>query len=255
MASAVVLAGRENTGKLKDISGERWEALIPIAGAPMLQYVIDAVSEARQIERVIIVGPEDALRDRIKGRAITYVPPQGGIVANVRAAVQLLSPDEQVIIVTSDVPLITAQTVDGFLDECRAVGPADVYYPILERRVLEARYPTTVRTYAKLREGTYTGGNFFVIKAGMIDAVGEIAEKFVAARKSPLQMAGLLGWSFIIKLLLGRAALPELVERAVRILGAPAQVVETQQAEIGIDVDKPSDFELVEAELAKRRLG
>ena len=36
---------------------------------------------------------------------------------------------------------------------------------------------------------------------------------------------------------------------------SPAQVVETQYAEIGIDVDKPSDFDLVQAELAKRRLG
>lgn len=249
MASAVILAGRENTGKLKDFSSERWEALIPIAGKPMLQHIIDAVSAAKQISRIIIVGPEEAYRDRIQGRDLEYVAPQGGIVPNVRAGAALLPPDEQVIIVTSDVPLITAATIDGFIDECRAAGPADLYYPILERRTMEGRYPTTKRTYAKLREGTFTGGNLIIVRAGAVEPIAAVAEKFVAARKSPLQMAGLLGWSFIMKLLLGIASVRELVTKAVSVLGLPALAVETHQAEIGIDVDKPSDFELATAEL------
>lgn len=251
MASAVIIAGRENTGKLKDFSSEQWEALIPIAGKPMLQWVVDAVSGARQVDRVIIVGPEQAYRDRISGRDITYVAPRGGILPNVRAGVALLSPSEQALIVTSDIPLITAGTIDRFIDECRAAGQADIYYPILERRTMEGRYPTTKRTYAKLREGTFTGGNFFMVTAGVLEPVADVADRFVAARKSPLQMAGLLGWSFIIKLLLGMASVQELVRKGSKILGYPACAVETKQAEIGIDVDKPSDFELATTELTK----
>lgn len=252
MTSAIILAGRENGGKLKDMSNEQWEAMIPIGGKSMLQWVLDAVDGSTGVGRVIVVGPEAAYRDRVHCRDLSFAAPRGSIVENVRAGLALLPADETVIIITSDIPLITAAEVDGFLAECRAAGPAELYYPILDRRTMEARYPTTKRTYAKLVEGTFTGGNFIVVKANVVEPLAALFDKFIAVRKSPLQMASLLGWTFLIRLLLGRARLQQVVDRAVKVLGFPARAVISQQAAMGIDVDKPSDFELVTAELAAR---
>lgn len=252
MTSAIVLAGRENAGKLKDMSTEQWEAMIPVAGRPMLQWVLDAVNASTEVGRVIVVGPEDALRDRVQCRDLSFAAPRGSIVDNVRAGLTQLPPDDMVIIITSDIPLITGATIDGFLAECRAAGSAELYYPILERHTMEGRYPTTKRTYAKLVEGTFTGGNFFVIRAGRVEQLAELADKFVGARKNVLQMASLLGWTFLVRLALGRAHLQQIVDKAVKVLGFPARAVISEQAPMGIDVDKPSDFELATAELTAR---
>ena len=44
LVDAVVLAGQANQGALRDVSSATNEALIEVAGRPMLQYVIDALA-------------------------------------------------------------------------------------------------------------------------------------------------------------------------------------------------------------------
>lgn len=250
MIDAIVLAGRANEGKLRDYSQVSQEAMIPIAGRPMLAYIAEALAEARDIGRIVIVGPAGELGPAVEGFQVTFTEPAGGIMENVLAGAARLGEADQILVTTSDIPLITSGTVDGFITECRR-NPADLYYPIIERKAIEARFPTTTRTYARLKDGTFTGANMVLVRLGALQQVAEVAGRFVDARKSPLKMASLLGFGFILKLLLGSARLAELEEVAQRILGVTGRVVITQEVEMGIDVDKPSDLELVEQVLAR----
>jgi len=72
----------------------------------------------------------------------------------------------------------------------------------------------------------------------------------VALRKKPLQMARLLGLYYLLKLITGRLSIAEIERRIEQKLHFKGAAVVTPFAEIGIDVDKPSDLALVREVLA-----
>jgi hypothetical protein len=129
--------------------------------------------------------------------------------------------------------------------------PAELYYPALPREDAQSRFPNVKRTYAKLREGTFTGGNVFMIDPRVAPRLAAKAREFVALRKSPARMAGRLGPAFLVKLLLGVLSVRELEIKVSRMFGVKGGVVITRSVEIGVDVDKISDLDLVRQELGR----
>lgn len=240
---AVVLAGRANEGKLKDASPAQWEALIDIAGKPMLQYVLDALENASSVGEVIVVGPEDALSGVVNSTRTRFVPSGGDMLDNLSRGFSALPGREKVLVSTSDIPLITPGVVDGFINECGGLE-ADFYYPIIARHACEARYPGVKRTYAAMKDGQFTGGNMFIASLGKAASLRTTLEFLVNNRKKPLRMAAVLGVPFVIKLLLKRLSIREAEEKVLRLYGIKARAVRTSFPEIGVDVDKPLDLDL-----------
>ncbi|MDQ7794406.1 MAG: nucleotidyltransferase family protein [bacterium] len=254
MVDAVVLAGRANTGKLAGVSTAANEALIPIAGKPMLHYVLEALDQAAGVGRVAVVGPRALLAPGSGsfGAKVVFVEPAGDVIANLLAGVDALDPDGMVLAVTSDIPLLRARVVDGFLAEC-AARPADLHYPFVTRELAEARFPGMRRTYACLRDGMVTGGNLVLFDPAVLRARAGEARAFYAARKNPLRLAGLLGPTFIIQLVLRRLSVAGLEATACRLFGLRAvHAVRTAFPEIVVDVDKPDDYSLVGGFLGER---
>ncbi len=245
---AVVLAGRANDGKLKDSSPEAWEALIDIAGKPMLQYVLDALAEASSIGEVVVVGPP-ALAERVRCERARYVPPGGSMVDNLSRGIEALPGRGTALVCTSDIPLITPRAVDGFVAECGSAD-ADFYYPIVRRENAERVYPGVKRTYARIADGVFTGGNMFVARVAVAERLRKTLEFLVENRKKPFRMAAVLGIPFVLKLLLGKMTIREAEDKVMSMYGIKARAVQTAFAEIGVDVDKPSDLELARAVLS-----
>ncbi|HEX6970674.1 MAG TPA: nucleotidyltransferase family protein [Limnochordia bacterium] len=241
---AIVLAGAENDGKLRRASPCAHEALIEIGGKPMVAYVIAALRESGRVRRIVVVGPDPELGRAIAGLGVEFVPCGQRMVENLRIGIQHLSPGRQVLIVTSDIPLLTAAAVIDFLDRC-AARQADIYYPIIERRANESRFPGAHRTYVRLRDGVFTGGNLVLLEPGIVERCQEVIERAVAMRKKPWQLSRLLGPRFIVKFICNRLTLAEIEERVEKILGCRGAAIVTPFPEIGIDVDKPADLALV----------
>ncbi|NPV71098.1 MAG: NTP transferase domain-containing protein [Firmicutes bacterium] len=248
---AVVLAGRVNEGRLKGASAEEWEALIDIAGEPMLQYVIDALEGASSVSGIVVVGPGDVLGKRIRSSRTRYVQQGGGMLDNLSRGFEALPGRDKALVCTCDIPLITPQVVDGFISEC-SVEDADFYYPIVSQEVAEERFPGVKRTYAATADGTFTGGNMFVARLGSAGKLRNTLEFLVENRKKPLRMAAVLGVSFTIKLLFKRLTVREAEDKVLKLYGIRAKAVFTAFPEIGIDVDKPSDLELARSMLGGR---
>ncbi len=247
--NVILLAGAANTGPLKDVSPASNEALIDIGGKPMVQYVIDGLRQSSEVKRIVVVAPPGELEPHVKGDNLEFVPSTGVIVDNIVAASRVLPKDEQILIATCDIPLITGEMIDGFLGLCRK-KPAQLYYPIVEKSVGEAKYPVVKRTYVNLQEGTFTGGNLFLVEPSIIERVAPKVRKFLDYRKSPLKLAGLLGYSFLFRfLLLKNLKLYELEQKVSDMWEIEGAVIVCPWPEIGIDVDKPSDLQLARAVL------
>lgn len=245
----IVLAGAKNTGALRAVTSCAYEAGIPLAGRPLLDYIVEPLSRIREAGRLVVVGPEDCLSPDRREKVWRIVPAGDSMLENLRRGLAALAPKEKVLVATADIPLITEACLEDFLARCRA-READVYYPIVEKGLLEAHYPGAKRTYAALREGVFTGGNIVLLSPEILEGRMEVIESAVALRKKPIQMARLLGLYCLLKLILGRLSIAEVERRVEQKLHFKGAAVITPFAEIGIDVDKPSDLALVREVLA-----
>jgi len=248
---AIVLAGAANRGKLSQVSDAAYEALIPVAGRPMVHYVVDALRQSAPVERIIVVGPKEALRALEEQDGVELVDAGESMVENLLRGVEHLRAQGFALVVTSDIPMLRPEAVEDFVRRCTE-RPADIYYSIVTRESNEAKYPGVARTYVRLKDGTFTGGNIAMVKPEVVHACRPMIEHAVAMRKNPLKLSRLLGFKFILKLLFNRLTLAEIEERVHTILGFKGVGVVSPYPEVGIDVDKPEDLELVERYLARR---
>lgn len=249
MIDALVLAGSPNSGPLRECSPARYEALIPIGSRTMVEYVVDALLSSCRVARIAVVGPQDELKNLFADRRrVTVVNAGAGMVENVERGLAHLPGARRVLLATCDIPLITTQAIEDFLDLCRD-QEADLYYPIIPQEVVEGRFSQVTRTYVTLKDGRYTGGNLFLINPEAIQRCISTGQQIVQARKSPLRLSRIIGFTFLLKFLLRRVTLEEAQEKVSRLLGVRGVVVVSGYPEVGVDVDKPSDLSLVEETL------
>lgn len=242
---AIVLAGARNDGRLQHSSPALHEALITINGSVMVDYVLAALRGCPAVDRILMVGP-DALRSHVTTPGVEFAACSGAsMIESIRIGVENLASQRKVLLVTSDIPLISTEAISDFLERCQS-GHADIYYPVVQKEVSERRFPGARRTYVRLREGVFTGGNLVLLEPDIVHSCHHLIEQAIAMRKQPLQLARLLGGRFFLKLLVNRLSVHEIEARVERILGFRGVAVITPYPEVGIDVDKPSDLELVE---------
>ncbi|MBX6350217.1 MAG: nucleotidyltransferase family protein [Clostridia bacterium] len=254
MMASVVLAGRENKGRLASVSDAPWEALVPVAGRPMGARVVEALRGAEGLTRVVVVGPEEAAGWRAGAAEVKVLAPGSSLVENLVRGVEAALPADELLVATSDVPLLTPEDVGEFARRARALE-ADLVYPIVRREVCEAAFPGVRRTYVRLRDGTFTGGNLFYLRAERAGALWPFLERAYAARKRPLRLLPLFGVGTIVRVLFGRAGLGFLEARASRLLGLRARALPFERPALAVDVDKPDDLELADRVLLAREKG
>lgn len=208
----------------------------------MVDFVAEALNNSPSVGQVVVVGPEEL--NYLKEKKVSAVIPNGDtLMENLRRGLACFKPDELVLVATADIPLLTPEAVEDFLAQSRN-HPADFYYSIIEKGVGEAKYPQSNRTYVRLKDGTFTGGNLLLLYPRILEQGWEWAEKMYRLRKEPIKMCRLLGWGFFIKLLLGRLSISSLEKRFEELLKAKGKAIISPYPEVGIDVDKPADYEL-----------
>lgn len=237
MLKALILAGGEASKKWSAVENK---ALFRLKDKMMVEYVIEALRETSCIDKIFVVGPEKQLKEHLAGKVDGIIDSTGGIMENLKNGIVQLGNCGNLLVCSSDIPFITAEAVNDFVEKSRESG-ADVCYPVVERRTNELKFPKAERTYLKLKEGTFTGGNVFYVNPEVLDKCFPIANKMVEHRKSPLKMLRLLGMDFILELALGGLTIKRIEDKVLKLVGVKAKAIISQYAELGNDVDKPSD--------------
>ena len=244
MVDAVVLAGGVDQGEIAVETGVVHRPLLEVAGRPIVQRVLAALSGATSVGRVVLVAPAPVQAAASEEAVDVRVAAGESFVDNMQRGVEATSPGgDAVLIVTGDLPLLSPAAVNDLVRQSSAVQ-ADVTYAIIPKESCERRFPGAHRTYVKLREGTYTGGNGVVLKRDFVRLRRELIERLFAARKNPIKLAAMFGLGFIVGLLTGRLTLPQLEARAGQIIGGQVAVIVSTYPELGFDVDKMADLDL-----------
>ena len=147
------------------------------------------------------------------------------------------------LVVSGDLPLLTVAAVEDFVAQA-AAAEADFAYPIIPKEVCEARFPGGKRTYVRLRDGTFTGGNAVAVTRDFTTRRRALITGIYTARKSPVKLASFFGLGFIIGVASGRLSISQIEARASRIIGGRAKAIISRHAELGFDVDKLADLEV-----------
>jgi GTP:adenosylcobinamide-phosphate guanylyltransferase len=254
MDAIVIAGGVPQEGEpLYDYTQGKPKALLEIAGKPMVQWVFDALCKADEVDQIVVVGLDED-NDLSCSKAIAYIPSQGGIVENVRAGVNKIvqeNPTENhVLAVSSDIPAITPEIVDWCVQTALETDE-DVYYNLISRQVMEERFPNANRSYARFKDIDVCGGDMNVLRTQLVMQNDELWKKIVAARKNVFKQAALIGYDTLFLLLFRLITLDDAVRRVTKRLNIKAKAVLCPYAEVGMDVDKPHQLELIRADLAK----
>jgi len=230
------------------------KGLIPIAGKTMVQWVVDAIIGSSRIEGLIVVGLQEGDVDP-GGKPIRYLEDQGNLVDNVLAGVkvaQQVTPDSyKIFLSSSDVPLITTEIVDEFIDICLG-NEGEVHYTVIEEKTMEARFPHSERTFTRIKDGRFAGGDLMMLDTRAVNANIDMFRGATGNRKNFLGIARRLGFTFIIRFLLGQLDLVEGEQRACKAFNVKGRILNYPRAEIAMDVDKLHHLELVRQELEAR---
>ncbi len=223
------------------------KSLIDVAGKPMIYWTVKALAESERVDSITIVGlsPEDNIDF---GVDVNYVQNQSTHIDNIMAGVRALQendPDTAYAVVASaDVPLLQFRTVDWFVDACEKKG-GDFFYSLVEQQVMDSQYPGSARSFVPTADGRYCGGDLFFVDIHVAAGNEDLIRDLLDRRKNVFQQIRLAGIGTLIKFLFRRLTLQDAEDVASRLVNCDARVLVSPYADLGMDVDKPHQLEMV----------
>lgn len=219
-------------------------AMIKIGDKTMIQWIADALTGTETIGRKIAVGEvqADGLDEVVK--------PGKGFLDNLILGLEKCEGADQALVMTSDIPMLTAEAVDDYVNRAIESG-ADMCYPIVAKKACIEKYPNMKRTYLKTAEGMFTGGNMMLMSTDFLKKNHVLIMNAYNARKNPVKLASMIGFGFLFRLIIAQAIapsvlpIPALEKTLSKALNCKVAAIRTDYPEIGADVDKPSDLEEV----------
>jgi CTP:molybdopterin cytidylyltransferase MocA len=236
---AIVMAAGRDSEKFAAAGENPRRSLADINGQPMIAYVLQALQAAGPTGMVTVVAPPGfpdlpGIDRRVEA--------SGTMVENVAAGLRACRDlGEAAFLTSADAPFLTPAAIGDFLDRAVASG-AGLGYAVIARAVNDARFPQMHRTYARLAEGEFTGGNAFYVAQALWPGVERVLGQAHAARKKPWLLAHLLGPRILWRLLRHTLTIPEVEARISGLIGGPCRAILTSYAELGADVDDPADL-------------
>ena len=237
----VLPAGGRITGDFAQQAGTEIKALILFDEETILRRTIQALRASGRVGRIAVIGPEEVLAEAKESGADLMLPEGRTGPDNIYRGLDGL-PDvtPHLLIVTGDMPFLTPEAVRDFLALCPDEG--EICIPLAERSAFELRYPDLIRTDTRLQDGYFRLGGIFRAEAATLRRIRPHLEQMFAASKNNLQMARLIGIPFIVRYLLRRLTVDQIVARASDILQCGGAAVRHVPPELAFDIDIPEEL-------------
>ena len=225
------------------------KALVEIAGKPMVQWVIDAIAAAKAIEGVFLIGldPDTPI---LCSKPVPHLPNQSGMLENVLEILRISPEPQQVLISSSDIPSIRGEIIDWVVENA-SQSDDDVYYNVITQDVMEKRFPTSKRTYIHLKDMVVCGGDMNMVHTRALTSDMDFWRKVIATRKNPFKQAALIGFDTVFRLLIRQITLQQTIKKVAKRVNLTGRALICPYAEIAMDVDKPHQLEILQADLMR----
>lgn len=233
------------------------KALLDIHGKPMIQWVLDALSDSEKVDRVSVIGLDES-SGLTCAKPLAYLPNYGGMLENLRQGIlktlEMNPSAEYVLLVSSDIPGITSEMVNWVVDTAMQTRH-DLYYNLIQREVMEKRYPGSKRSYTRLKDVEVCGGDMNVVHTLTVTTNNKTWEQLIGSRKNVFKQAAILGFDLLFLLAFRLITLEDAVTKVSGRLKLAGRAILCPYAEVGMDVDKPHQLALMRADLEHRAAG
>ena len=255
----VLPAGGKITGEFARAAGQEIKALIPLQNSTLLRHSIEVLRETGRVGKIVVIGPDAA---RAEAENADAALPEGDsgpenffrgldwLERNSEASPATKGEKEnRVLIVATDLPFLTADSILKFLDACPP--DADVSVPVMSQAAMEARFPGLPGAYVPLIEGPVTTGCAFLVSPQALRRNRAHIEAIFAARKNQMAMARLLGLGFILRYALRRLSIRDIETQCRRILDCSGAAILDSAPELAFDMDTPEEYEYAKTHAAE----
>lgn len=172
------------------------------------------------------------------------------MIDNLYTGLRHLPPSEKVLLSSCDIPLVTGEMIEDFLGRC-SEAEVDVYYPIIEKSLVMKRFPMSQRTFTRLYDGVFTGGNVLLVNPVKLREIEPVVREVIRLRKSPFRLASRLGFFFLLRLFTGGIRIAQVEKKVEKVFGIRARAIRMPYPEIGTDLDKTGDFFLFQGLISR----
>ena len=296
LLDAVVLAGTHQNPK-RLISG-RNKAFLKVGGQALIRYVVNALVDAESIDQIFVVGPAEEMLEELAGFSprVRVIAQRGKMLSNCWAGIEASEDrhrydpampvqDRPLLIISCDLPLVTARSIDDFVSRCARVdktseNPYAILVGVVDEPGVKPFHPTggklgIKRPFVELECGRLRLANIYVgrprhlshqeiLQTGFSHRKAKDWRNVVALTFNFFKSQG--GWhaawmSMRVQLTLklskskgrwyrrlkkGNTA--ERVEKSVSdALGGPTKIVITPFGGLSLDVDDQEDFRILDA--------
>jgi GTP:adenosylcobinamide-phosphate guanylyltransferase len=228
--------------------GVAHKCTLPIAGKPMLEWVLQAL-RGTEIEKPFVVVIDDA-KVIAANPEVEILRAEHSAPSSAIAAIKHIK-TFPILVTTGDHPLLTPDMVNTFLHEAAKNG-ADVSVGLATAETISASYPATKRTYFNLGGTRVSGCNLFAITSAHGLKLFERWQHLESNRKKPWKLVAAFGLLPILWFALGMLTPQRAFGYMSKRLGLKVLPIFLPFAEAAIDVDKPSDHALAEQILKQR---
>jgi hypothetical protein len=219
----------------------------------MIQWILDAVSNSKDVEHVVLIGL-DKSSGLTCSKPMEYIENQGHMLANIIAGihkVQEMNPRaEYVLGISSDIPAITSEMVDWCVETSMETQD-ELYYGIIPQAVMEKRYPGSKRSFTKLKGESFCGADIHVIHVKLVDEHIDTWRRLIDNRKNVFKQASVFGYWTLFLLATRLINADDAVKRVSDKIKIKGRAVRWPYAEAGMDVDKPHQLEMMRADMEK----
>ncbi len=224
--------------------GTAEKALIEFEGKTILETTLRALRDSGRIRNIVVVGSPAIQAKAADFAAIGLDPGDSGPENIFRGLEKLKEKDsnlDKALIVTCDLPFLTPQTIQNYLDLCPP--DKDICVPVIEAKEFNRAYPGTTSTFVKTKDGTFTIGGMFLMNARKMPEIRASIEQVFAKRKSKIGMAMLIGPTFIYKYLTKTLTIRDLEAKIESMLKCTGKAVRHAPVEMAYDIDYLDDYE------------
>ena len=157
-----------------------------------------------------------------------------------------------VLVTTADHALLSDSILDAFFRQSE-IPDVDLTFGLVNRKVIEARFPESKRTYLRFSDGHYSGANLFLFRTSDSAKAAAFWRRVESERKRPWRIARAFGYSSLALFLTRRLDLDGAIKRVSKIIGTEVRAIRLEIAEAAVDVDKIEDLQLVRRILREGR--
>ena len=251
--AVILAAGRGPDDPMAKAFGVGHKCTVPVAGKPMLVYVINALAQSTIAQPFVIVIDDAAPARSALGTLASQcdiIAAEASAPASALAAIRHIN-TFPVLITTGDHPLLDRAMIHH-MQQVSDAGGADVFVGLATEETISRKYPETRRTYFNLGGTKVSGCNLFAVRNETGLRLLEAWQHIEKNRKNPLKLIAAFGLKPLLWFAIGRLTPERAFNLASRKLGTVIKPVFLPFAEAAIDVDKPSDHALAEKILLAR---